>query len=71
MSIEKKVSWRKGKVVWRSRLYIAPEAMAAIEKQAKREDRDKAYLMSKALEKVFGKSEGDGAGIQWQKSANQ
>lgn len=53
MSSEKRMSWRKGLVVWQGRLYLTPETIAAVAKQAKREDRERVYLMSKALEAIF------------------
>ncbi len=53
MSSEKNRTWRRGKYVWRGRIYISPETMYAIEKKAKTDDRDVTYLISKILEKEY------------------
>lgn len=61
MSSEKRGSWRKGKSVWRGRLYIAADVMSTIQRVAKREEREAVYLMSKAVEKIFGVGQKEGA----------
>lgn len=53
MSTKKLSSWKQGKVCWRGRLYLPEETWAWIERQARQQETQEAFVISKLVQLCY------------------